>query len=133
MRKKVEATLWDYIKSIYFSKFRIPSIVIEYVAVFDILTLFIIGLSNFSISLLTNFPEDYIRDVLKSNLGSYGWYDDLDCVPYLYYVSSNGDMVVFENMLMNATNKIRYDHCSFIYNLCIKFNKIRLEINRYYV
>ena len=130
---KTELTLWDCVKFLYNKKFNMPLIVVEYIAVFDILTLFTMGYSNDSIVTMLSLPEDYIVETLKIFLDSSGWKDDLDCVPYTCYIKSKGDSVVFENLLMLVSNTIKYKECMFIYNLCRKFDKIRMDINKYYV
>ena len=110
-----------------------PLIVVEYIAVFDILTLFTLGYTNSSIAIISSLPEDYIVETLKIFLGSSGWNIDLDCIPYNCYCESKGDSVVFENLLMSVSNVIGYKDCMFIYDLCRKFDKIRMDINKYYV
>jgi hypothetical protein len=68
---------WDLLKRIYKDRFNVEPILVDYIAVSDILYLCAEGKSNKEISLALDFDEEYIQSVLKQFFRFDGFIQDV--------------------------------------------------------
>lgn len=128
----MQITLWDYILNKYSKAESLPPIVVEYIAVFDILKYSVEGISNKRISSRLNMPVDYIENVLIDFLHFTGWDVDIDFSPVaLFYLSACNYSVFYYKVISTSLYDVSDNIITLMYNICIRFNKIKETINKY--
>ena len=96
------------------------SVVLDYIAVFDILHFAVTGLSNEEIAYLVDEQVDYVRGVLLEFLGIEGFEVNLDFSPYDSYLD-----------ITDADS----GHPFYIppyYDICNKFHNIKQQVDEFY-
>jgi len=124
-------TVWDYIKSIYRTKFNIKEIVIDYIAVNDILNMSVNGFSNTTIARELDTDCRYVRDAVTSFLKFYGWDNDLDISPIYIYNYCKNDYLLFVSKCKAISPVLSREDIFMAYSICKEYNKIQKEIENY--
>ena len=130
MTKDINA--WELIQRIYESKYNIPSKVIDYVAVNDILNLCAEGYKNAVIATITKQPVGYVNDVVVKFLRFYGWKDTLDISPFSWYNESNKDFEKFMVACLKESLMMTISSIHTAFQICETYDKILMEIGKYY-
>ncbi len=121
---------WELIKRIYQEKLNIPSDVIEYVAIMDILKLCACGYCNKHISRVTRHDMQYIESVLMEVFGFRGFQSDMDFSPIAIYTKCNKKLVFYTELSVISDKNIKL--VEFLYALCSKYTQIKSYVDKYW-
>ena len=127
----MENEQWPEIREYLSESGNIPEIVVDYLAVSNILQMCVRGLSNCKIAYFNHIDEDIIESALFRFLGFKGWDFDLDLDPWRVYVMTHGDFISYELRIMSLTNLLNCGIIQATYKLCKKYNTIKEEIEHY--
>jgi len=105
-------TLWDFFVSEYSNATGYSKNKIEFIAVKDILFKTVTGYSTEDIEFSLNFPESYIKEVIKDHFGFEGWTKSLDINPYPLY---NDNIETFERDIILRGSKLDTKEIAFAY------------------
>ena len=108
-----------------------PELVIDYMAVTNILQMCVRGLANFKIAYFNSMDEEMIQRTIFQFLGFNGWEFDLDLDPWRMFVVSNGNYELYELQILSLTNLLDCGIIQLSYKLCKKYEQIREEIKQY--
>jgi hypothetical protein len=118
---------WEIIKKIHSEKTGTPPHVVDYIAVFDILSKSVRGLSNITIAKLLKFDVGYVEEVLKTFLGYPGWCRNLEVSPLYCYELGFTSYTKFE-ILMKKDKTLSDEEIKLAYLTCMKYEIIKQEI-----
>lgn len=124
--------VWKGIKNLYKEKFNIPTRIIDFIAVYDILLRCVQGFSNTKISKYSKLDADYISEVLMEYFLFEGWNSDLDFSPIAVYNRNEGIRINYLEEVKTITGLCDELCLDFTYSICKRFNYIKKEINKYY-
>lgn len=122
---------WETIKKLYEEKFNIPPRIVDLVAVEDILSQCVEGLSNKIIAFSYNDDITYVEKVLKEFIGFEGWKEDLDINP-LKIFTTHPEYLEYCSHIATISPLVTQGAINRSYNLCRKYKDIRKEIEKYY-
>lgn len=129
---KIETT-WDLIKLIYWKKFGIPPMVVDFIAVQDVLRKCVSGYGNRTICFATDEPINYVRDTLIYFLGFAGWDDDLDINPLAVYNACDNSFEKYKQDIVITSALLTDFQIELSFKVCERYKTILKEIKKYYV
>lgn len=121
---------WELIRAIHSEKTGIPPHIVDCIAIYEILSKCVRGLSNKTISKLFDFKIQYVEVVLKEYLNFDGWRKNLAISPYHIYRASLTSPNKFSKALQVMSN-LSIQEIKMSYEICFKFEKISKEIEKY--
>ena len=123
---------WKLFTEYVSNEFGISEELLNYIAVEEILSCCVTGLSNKTISNICNCDVRYVKEVLNDFFEFDGWKEDLDINTYYLYESS-GKMIDSYKMLIktlsSASDDINIDKSFYI---CKRYEEILKKVNEYY-
>lgn len=123
---------WKLFTEYVSNEFGISEELLNYIAVEEILSCCVTGLSNNTIANICNCDIKYIKEVLNDFFEFDGWKEDLDINTYYLYESS-GKIIDSYRMLIktlsSASDDIDIDKSFYI---CKKYEEILEKVNKYY-
>ena len=127
----MENVYWTKIRGLLSESSNTPELVIDYMAVTNILQMSVRGLANFKIASFNGMDEEMVKHTLFKFLGFGGWEFDLDLDPWRMFVVTNGNFELYELQILSLTNLLDCDIIQLSYKLCKKYKQIREEIKQY--
>jgi hypothetical protein len=118
--------LWEELKALYFKEFGISGEVLDYIAVFDILKLIALGMSNLNIGVRLHLDESYISEVAQEFYHFEGWKSDLAFYPLLCYNKTN-DYHNYKGIATTWNEKL----IDLTWDICKRFCEIEREVLKY--
>ena len=122
---------WTEIRGLLSESRNMPELVIDYMAVSNILQMCVRGLANFKIAYFNHIDEDEVKRIIFQFLGFGGWEFDLDIDPWRMYAVTSGNFEVYELEMLNLTNLLECGIIRLSYKLCEKYKTIKEEIQNY--
>ncbi len=121
---------WKELSKYIAEKLHTTPLIVDLIAVYDILELSASGFSNASISRRLDMDIEYVKDAIVSYLGFDGYIEDLMFNPYSVFSRS----VSYEDFLQELhILQLPLDNITEIcYTTSIKFDLIRKELDNYY-
>jgi hypothetical protein len=122
---------WTGIKMFYKKVFNIPEKVLEYVAIFKILTDCVVGYSNYKIATRNKVEIEYVMEVIFDFFSFGGWKHDLDISPLSVYNMVNGIFIAYESYIKSIST-MSEENLIISFNICRIYKEIKRLIERYY-
>jgi hypothetical protein len=122
---------WAEIRGLLSESSNTPELVIDYMAVINILQMCVRGLANLKIARFNGMDEEMVRRTIFQFLGFNGWKFDLDLDPWRMFVVTNGNFESYKLQILSLTNLLNCDIIQLSYKLCKKYEQIREEIKQY--
>lgn len=124
----IKLKTWEDFKSYFEDRFKISGQVLDNIAVYDVLLMFLSGLSNTDIADSVELDIQTISDILMDYFGFAGW-DELQEVSYWFLFNFTETKEDFLMFLKNYN--IKYDPEK-LYYMCILLKKIEVELDKWY-
>ena len=125
--------IWEFTKDFYEKELGVPKIIVEYLAIIDVISLVASGHSNKTISnTLEKMSEQYIESVCQKFLDFDGWKEDLDMNTYFVYKNTGRSYNAFYIQVESVTPLFTEATISRAYEVCKKFDFMKREIGRHY-
>ena len=122
---------WEDFKKFYNEKFGASDEIVELIASIDILRLCSFGLSNSHIAKLLDIKEEHVITTIDYYFNFLGYDKDLDLNPYNIY-QNNKDYASFKNELRIFSNLIVDNTIEMCYNICVTYEQLRKELDKFY-
>ena len=122
---------WTKIRGLLSESSNMPELVIDYMAVANILQMSVRGLANFKIAYFNSMDEETIKRTIFQFLVFDGWEFDLDLDPWRMYIVTSGNFELYELQILSLTNLLDCGIIQLSYKLCKKYEQIREEIKQY--
>lgn len=122
---------WNLIKLAYKQAWNIDPIIIDYLAVYDILVLCVQGRSISRICHELNYDPGYVQDVLQEFFLFSGFSFDLDFNSRQLYIRNRYNKYIYLLRARELDNQSTDESLKESYRINIIFDKIEREVEKY--
>jgi hypothetical protein len=123
---------WDLLKELYKASYGVSGIVVEYIAVYDILKSCAEGKSNSTIALSLDFDKDYIKATTKEFFNFDGLIIDIGFNTRHLYAKYKDNQCGYLTMCKVLDDLIAEDIYKNLWVANVLLDKIESEIENYY-
>lgn len=122
---------WELVKTFYRDTFGVPAIIVEYMAVYDILVMAASGIPNNIIAFDTEVSTKDVRDTIEEYFNFGGW-DVFQKVNYWFVFNYTTCIEEFKQIIhLNPENGTIGISDDVLYFMCVRLNQIKEALNEW--